>query len=374
MNVRSILGISLLSGTIIGAGTFSLPYIFSQIGIFAGFIYLLFFACMYIGVYFMYSSLLLKEKEQHDFFFLAKKHLPAYMLPVVVVTTIGGLIFGLLTYLTLIPSFISFAFGIEGWAVIFLFWIVCSVFVFVRVDALGWAEFLGTASIVGAIFFIAIFACVTSPSSSVQFSHRGMLSLPLFLIPFGPILFSFSGRSAVSQVVKTWREGKSEKEPFSLRKTIAGGVILPAVVYGVFVLAVIFLSPHSVSEDALSGLVLLPLYAKIILAAVGFLALWTSYIVLINNVKDIFLRDMHFSRIVSFGAPIILPPLLLLLGLDNFMEVIGITGGIFVALEGLFIVWMWLRAFPHHALRRYAYVPAGIFIVSFLYACTEFLI
>jgi len=120
----------------------------------------------------------------------------------------------------------------------------------------------------------------------------------------------------------------------------------------------------------LSGLVTLPFYAKTILAIVGFFTLWTSYIMLTNNTRDILLYDMRFPKVIAFGVPILIPLFLLFLGLDDFMEVVEIAGGIFVALEGLFMVWMWYRAFPRHPLRKYAYIPIAVFAVSFIYICT----
>lgn len=366
MNTYSMLGIGLLSGTIIGAGIFSLPYVFSQIGIFAGIGYLILFASIYASVYSMYASLLAKEEGAHDFFFLAKKYLPVWAVPTVIVTTIGGLLFALLAYLTLISPFVSFAWGVGGWWIIFIFWVVSSLFIFVKVNALGWAEFFGTASILCAVLFIAFLAFGSLASAQAP-SSGGIVSFSLILMPFGPILFSFAGRSAISQVVRIWKEGK---KAFSLYAVIRGGVFIPAVVYIIFALSIIVLSPYSVSGDSLSGLVTLPFYAKTILAIVGFFTLWTSYIMLTNNTRDILLYDMRFPKVIAFGVPILIPLFLLFLGLDDFMEVVEIAGGIFVALEGLFMVWMWYRAFPRHPLRKYAYIPIAVFAVSFIYICT----
>lgn len=371
MHIRFILAVGLLAGTIIGAGIFSLPYVFSTIGVGFGVGYLLLFGFLYASLYEMYASVLSLEPGKHDLFFLVKKHLPFFMTPVVVINTLFGILFALLAYLTLIPSFLSFAFGIEGWWIVFLFWLLCSAFFFVKADSLGLAEFIGTASIFSAVLFILFFAFRSGSSVPPLFSSG--ISTGALLLPFGPILFSFSGRSAVSHVVRLWKESRRRGGSFKMKNAIRLGVFIPVVTYAVFVIAVIALNPSFVSTDGISGLSLLPLYAKVILGIVGFLTLWTSYIMLGVNVKDILLFDSHTPKWVAFGIPLVIPPILFLLGFDDFMEVLSISGGIFIAIEGILITWIWLRAFPRHKNRWYAVLPVGVFLISFFYTCSRFL-
>ncbi len=369
MNIRLILGAGLLAGTIIGAGIFSLPYVFSEIGVVFGIGYLVFFGFLYAFLYGMYASVLSSERGYHDLFFLAKKYLPRFAVPIVKANTLFGVLFALLAYLALIPSFVSFASGVEGWWVIAVFWAICSAFFFVRAALLGWAEFLATASIISAVFFILFFAFRSGfdmPEMASPGAHIGA-----FLLPFGPILFSFSGRSAVAGVVRIWKEARRERSPFKLTSAIRIGVFIPVVTYIVFVFAIISLSPISVSEDALSGLLFLPFYAKIILGVVGFLTLWTSYIMLGTNIKDILLFDSRLPAIFAFSIPAVIPPILFFSGFDSFMEALSISGGIFVAVEGIVITWIWLRAFPRNRKRWYAAIPIAAFVISFVYTCSK---
>ena len=69
MNWRFLLAVGILSGTIIGAGVFSLPYIFSVTGAVYGLICLVVFAAVYAVTYSMYADLLLLETKRHDFLF-----------------------------------------------------------------------------------------------------------------------------------------------------------------------------------------------------------------------------------------------------------------------------------------------------------------
>ena len=65
---RSIfLPASILSGVIIGAGMFALPFIFESVGLATGFFYLAFFAAALILVYLVYADLVVRTPGKHRF-------------------------------------------------------------------------------------------------------------------------------------------------------------------------------------------------------------------------------------------------------------------------------------------------------------------
>ncbi len=368
MNRHSIISIGLLSGTVIGAGVFSLPYVFSMLGIITGLIYLVFFAAVYAVLYIMYASLIRKEAGKHDFFFLAKKYLPKAIYKPVRISVFGGLIFALVVYIALIPSFFSFALGMNGGWIPLAFWAFSSVFFFVKAESLGIAESVGTIGIICAVFAL-IFASFFLPSFPVR-SLPSNATLTLFFLPFGPILFSFAGRSAISRIVVIWKNsGKS----FSINKSIIAGIFIPAVVYIFFILSVLLISP-SVTEDAISGLYFLPFGLRIVLGVIGFLTLWTSYIMLGTNIRDILLFDTKLSKALAFGLPIVCPLLLFVSGFNNFLTVLSIAGGIFVSFESIAVVWMWTRAYPKNRWKFISIPLLIVFEIAFVYSILEIFI
>ncbi len=66
---------SILAGTIIGAGMFSLPFIFKEIGLAAGIFYLAFFTLIFIGLYFIFADLILRTPGNHRYIGYAKIYL-----------------------------------------------------------------------------------------------------------------------------------------------------------------------------------------------------------------------------------------------------------------------------------------------------------
>ena len=359
---------SIIAGTIIGAGIFSLPYVFSNIGFTTGVVYLFGFSLMYGVIYRMYAKLIYEQKERHGFLFLIRKYFYKNLVPVASFTTIGGLLFGLVAYLALIPSFGNFVFDIPGTLFVVVFWAFGSLFFFLKPKYLGFAELIGTASILSIIVLLIVFA-FGFPETPLPEGEP--LTLTLFLIPFGPLLFSFSGRAAVSEATAMYRKVKSPT--FKISNVITVGTLIPAFVYLIFVIAVLRMVPE-IAPDTLSSLSFLPMWLKASLAGLGFFALFTSFVMLGTNVRDILRLDLKLPWSVAALVPTIVPLGLFLVGLQDFFAVLSFAGGLFVSLESILIISMWRRHFKTHRFRNLATGFYIIFFAAIVYSFVELLI
>ena len=366
MKKNLILASGLLAGTIIGAGIFSLPYIFKQLGIVPGLFYLLVFAASYIFIYIMYSQLLMEIKDNNDFLFLIKKYFTPFFSKIISFSSFCGLLFALLAYLVLSPSFFDFGFNLTGSITLFIFWALSSSFFFLKLKWLGFAEFAGAFSIFAIVVALFVYGFFFNGSFDFElfplFPPGEGMDWKLFVLPFGPVLFSFAGRSAVTNVVRKWREKKN----FSIKKSVGFGVSAPLIIYLLFIFAILSISPQ-ISEDTMSLLHFLPVSLKILLGFLGLLTLVTSYGMLGGNIKDILIFDLKTGKYIGFVVPLLFPPLLFLLGIKSFISILGIAGGIFVALETISIIVMWRKAFPEHKLRPLTIPLFAIFSTGLFY-------
>ena len=82
----------------------------------------------------------------------------------------------------------------------------------------------------------------------------------------------------------------------------------------------------------------------ILVGIFGFISVLDSYNVVGLDIKNSLRFDLKFPKILAGFVVIFLPLILFLAGLQNFLVLISIVGGIFIALEGIFIILMWLRA------------------------------
>lgn len=362
MRNGSLLATGLLAGTVIGAGIFSLPYVFARLGLGASLLFLAGFCVVYTLLHRMYADLLLSAAGRHQFAYLAERYLPKWLAPFAAWSTVLELIFVLLVYLVLAPSFAELVVPGSAAVAFWVFWFLGSLFIFLKLEWLGVIESLSVGVIIAIVIVVFVLGCLSDGPLPV---HEPF-SLAAFFLPFGPLLFSLSGRPAVSKVVEEHRKAAHAGHPFSLNKTILLGTAIPALVYLVFVFGALRLS-GTVTPDAVSGLSSLPSWVLVALGILGFVSVWKSYLMIGTNARDILRDDFRVSKGASAFVVLATPLVLVACGLDNFLVALGVTGGIFLALEGIFIITMWYRAFPEHRWRRPALLLSLIFIAAIVY-------
>lgn len=357
----------LLSGTIIGAGIFSLPYIVSRVGLGIGLFYLIAFSAVYFAIYLMYAAVMEKNETNHQFFYFAKKYLPQRWSNLASFTILIDLILILTVYLILAPVFTKLVFGSGGIPAILIFWFLSSIFIFAKLKVLDLAEFLGIVCIL-AIVFIIFIAGLGLEFKTPVFKA---IDLPLFFLPFGPFLFSLAGRPAIPKVVEEYRSLKHGGKKVSLGKIIFLGTLIPVLVYFVFILGILRLNPNATPE-ALNGLGGLPPFILILLGFLGLVTIWTSYFIIGINIKDILRIDLKKSALFSASVALFAPLIFYFLGFKNFLAAVSFTGGIFLSLEGIFVTAMWRKAFPESKWRRASLFLYLVFFSAMAYEVISF--
>jgi amino acid permease len=369
MNKRLLLAIGLLAGTIIGAGIFSLPYIFSRLGIMSGLLYLVFFTLVYFLIHLMYARVLELNPGRHQFFYLAHHYLPSFWGGLASFIILAELLLVLAVYLTLAPIFIQLVLPINSLNALLIFWLLGSAFIFMRLSLLGLAEAAGTIGIL-AIIFLIFFAGGNNVLAVPKFRP---IDVGLFFLPFGPLLFSLAGRPAIHKVVEEHRVAALSRQGFSLGRAIFWGTAIPAMIYFLFVLAVLRLNPY-VSPDTISSLGFLSPELLGILGVLGFITLWTSYFMIGANIKDILRIDLKWAPTPAALFVLVVPLGLYFGGLNNFLAVVSLTGSIFLALEAIFVIAMWRRAFPNNPWRNIVLVFCLVFLTAMAYEILAFLV
>lgn len=362
MKYPRFLSASLLSGTIIGAGMFSLPFVVRTVGLGVGSLYLLAFAGLYVAIHRMYAGLLETRADGAQFTDLAEAYLPRRAAPVAGWLILIELILVLAVYIILAPSFIELFLpgaGILGAAV---FWAIGSVAMYLRTSWLGWAEAAGVAAIL-AIAFAVLAAGGLRPLAMPVID---LLSPSAALLPFGPLLFAFAGRPAIGKVIELARAARAGGAPFPVGRVIAWGTAFPALVYAAFVYGVLRLAPGA-GPDAVTSIAHVAPWLPATLAVLGLITLWTSYVVISVNVKELLEREFRWGKALAAGIAVAAPLALYLIGLREFLPAVSFAGGVLLAIEGIFIVFMWRRAFPNHPWRTASWLPLPVFLAAIAY-------
>ena len=348
----------LMSALIMGAGLFSLPYLFSVAGVSLGFAYLAVFAIVFTMIHLMYSEVIRQSPGDHRFVGYARMHLgqPGFWLSIL--TTQVGILLVLLIYLVLSVHFVKAVFPAAPETYVFLaVWAVFSLSVISGIERLAKLDVLITG--LKLLIIIGIFTLGAGGFRGADFP----LNPGHLFLPYGAILFSLSGRSAISSIHQYLREKRISER--YLKLSLGLGTFLPAALYALFVIGVLGISGHSVTEDSVSGIAVALPWAGIIIFALGLLSLWTAYTFLGFEARSILIKDFKLSRYLSAGVMITIPPILYFLGLNNFLSLIAISGGVLLSIESILVILMWNKAVrPKAAVRFSSYLLAGVFVLA----------
>ncbi len=327
---------SILSGIIIGAGVFSLPFVFEKSGLGLGFLVLLFSSAIMAVLYLMYADVAVRTPGNHRFVGYAQIYLGENSFWLTIFMTVVEMLFSLTIYLILGVSFFALINGLSPIKSLLLFWAVGSAIIFLKIKKVATVEFLINLGILAIIALIFLFGLPGADLSKLNdFNWHNLI------LPFGPILLALAGRSAIPEMKAYFQE---EKIPISyMKKAIILGTFFPAILYFLFVLGIIGLS-GVVAEDAVSALLgRVPDWFLAVVGALGLLSLWGSYIVLGLNVKEILFFDLKIKEFISGLLVVFLPIVLYFSGFTNFIGLVSLVGGLFLSLEGILIILIWLR-------------------------------
>lgn len=356
----------ILAGTIIGAGMFALPFIAAE----AGILWTLFIGgvCIasFVVLHRMYADIVVWGGEP-KFALYAEEFLGRWAFWPAIFAVALGMLFVLAIYLVLSASFAALIAPTFYGIFPLLFWFGATLSMVLPLRLLARLETGGTVlmCIIAAVVFLYGLGNIADINPS--FSPR-QFNVNTLLLPFGPLLFAFAGRTAIPSVVRSMR-GRSRG---FLKKTILLGTIIPAIVYALFILGVWGLS-NGITIDAVSGMVKAPPELLIALGILGLLALFTSYVVVAISVRDVLEKDLGYSWIVGTGIVTIFPLAMYEANIASFLTLVSFVGGTFLVIESLLVLWMWrgARLLGRLPLRPKSAAPYLIWPITLLF-CAVF--
>lgn len=351
----NILPIGILAGSVIGAGIFSLPYVFSQVGVLNGLIYLAIATTAVAVSHHFYAEVVMKSGVNHNFVNYSRYYLGEIGYWLAILMSIAQMLLVLVVYLILSQSFFQLVIAHSSFTTLIVFWLIGSTAVFFSLKRLAGIESAIVASIV-AITLVIFFRSL--PELPALEWNKTPLSVNGFLTAIGPLFFALGGRTAIVEMVRF------TKKPRLIRKTAILGTMLPAMAYALFAIAVVALSPV-VSEDAVSGIVLNQ-WLLMGVGILGLLSILSSYMVIGFDVNDILDVDLKWKKIARMALVVSAPIILYLVGFQNFLWLVSFTGGVFGVLTFIFIILMWMKATGRFSLKSDRRSPLAIILLILL--------
>lgn len=369
--------VAMLIGTIIGVGIFGVPYFVARSGVLIGLGYFVVLTIVLLIVHFAFGEIVLRTHARHRLVGYAELYWGRWGKRIASLSTVCGMYGALLAYIIVSGSFLHHILGstLGGtpWMYSIGFGILGIIVIAVGLRLVAEFEFLLTA-----LLFIAMAIILIVGSQRVNIGNWMTVDWGSAFLPYGAILFSLGGASAIAQIRDLLR-GREEL----LGRAIAWGTIIASVLTALFVVIVVGVSGSATSPEAIAGLAPMLGRSIVILGAIlGFLAIATSFLTLGLYLDEVFRLDFHCVRPVAIVGSIGVPFLIFLIGNPSFTNVIMVTGAIFGGLDGLLIILLALRVRrvgdrqPEFALRIPAvvhYLIAALFVIGIAATIVELL-
>lgn len=376
MNKNFLYATATLVGTIVGAGMFGIPYVVAKSGFLIGAIFLLALTVITLLMHLIYGEIVCRTHEKYRLVGYARHYLGKKGKIIATIALIFGLYGALLVYIIISGEFLSTIFfpWLGGSSFIYgLIFLAIGAFAIFKDLTLVKKLELGMSLILILIIFLIFF----SGLPHLNISNLKIIDLKYFFLPYGVILWALAGGAAIPEIREILEaDGKKYK------KTIILGTIIPAILYSLFMFIVVGITGGATSPEAIEGLVGFLGRGIIFLGAFfGFLAAITSFFVLGIVLKKVFWYDYKINKTLSWFLVCSIPLIGFLLGLREFIPIIGFLGVVLGAMEGTIIILIYQKAKkagnrePEYSLKIpkiVTYALIGIFILGLIYQIVYF--
>ena len=315
-----------------------------------------------------YGEVILRTHDHHQFVGFVHTYLGSWARRVNLFTfwvSVYGAIIGVLVINGKFLSTILAFFGIfaSPFLLSVIFMIVGTVVVYAGLKTVSKVDFFVMVAVMVIVVVIAIAGIPEISGNNFSFATGA----PWFL-PFGVILFALNGTQGIPLV----RESLAGREHL-YRRALVYGTLIPAVLYLLFTFVVVGVSGFETLPDAISGLSdRLGSWVVIAGSFLGFLTSSTIFVSVVSAFRISLREDLKLRRRGDFLLPLLPPFILFFLGVRDFIEVIGLVGGVAVSIDMILLLFVYAKAKDHGTrIPEYSLnIPNPIlYFMMFLFAC-----
>jgi len=363
--IKVIFSLSIISGTVIGAGFFALPYLALKTSLAVIVLYFFVLGLIAILVHSFFGELALKTKDFIRLPGFAKHYLGSCGYKIALTSGIIGMFGACLVYLVIGGRFLASILGpfLGGGEDIYtlVYFLLGAVLIFFGIKAIGKVQFWGLI-----LFFVALIVIFVKGWSSFDLSNVFLTenNKDYLFMPYGVILFSLWGLSLIPEAEEMLNEKK-----MLLRKIIPVAIIIPIIVYLSFIVLILGISGDQTTQSALEGLEnYLGGGTAMIIVFFGFLTTFTSFVALGLTLKKIFWYDLKINENVSWLVTCFVPLSLFVMGFKDFIGIMALIGGVMLAIDGILVSLMY-RKIKSSSL---VYLVIGALIIGMFYELIYF--
>ncbi|MBU1089117.1 hypothetical protein KKA02_04555, partial [Patescibacteria group bacterium] len=164
------------------------------------------------------------------------------------------------------------------------------------------------------------------------------------LVFFGPTIFALSGFTILPEVEEILRGQKNYKKLFKKASLI--GLFLASFLYLLFSYSILKISGPFLTQNLVDGLVQVSPFLSKILAIFGLCVTFSASLIFLNIFKEVFYRDLNIKQNLARFLPILIPIIAITIIKTSFISVISLIGSLSVFLSAIIISLIRLKL-PH---------------------------
>lgn len=330
-------GIGMMVGMIFGAGMFALPFAFSRAGLLWGLVLFAAAFLIMLFLHFLYAEVAHSTEGRHRFTGYAEIFLGSKAKKIAFLITLASYYGTLLIYGLLGGLFLSNFFGgAHKFAISLVFFFIAGILLLLNISKIAELNFYLTIPLFGFVIYL-LFAALPEISFANLSANFNFNFSDYWFLPYGVWIFSLGGFAALPEA----RDIFSNAPVRAFKRMLAASLTLSSLFYFLFILAVWGASGSATAPDALSGLSeVLGTRALLIGSLVGFLAVFTSFLAMGEDMKNIFKYDYGIPKFPAWILVAVPPASLFLWGAVDFAVILSIIGAVGLGAFGVFIILM----------------------------------
>jgi len=330
---------AVLVGTVVGVGIFGIPFSFVKAGFGIGFLFLLLVGSLTLLIHLIFGEVVLRTQGKHQLTGYARiyygEKMKKFMLFSVLLSMYGALLAYIIIAGDFLENVLSLFFNYSSADYSTFFWIILSLLVYGGIKRVAKIDMFLSIIFISVIFFI-LFAGF----SKIDYSNFALFNRDFWFLPYGVLFFAFGGLSAIPLQGEVLGNDKRV-----LKRAIIWGTLIPGIIYAIFALTVVGVSGEVTTPEAISGLLdFLGEKIVIIASMFGILTITTAFLGQSQALIEVFNFDYRFSKKVSWLLAVLVPYLLFVLGVRNFIDVISLVGAVAVGFQGLIVILIYKKA------------------------------
>jgi len=339
-------------GTIVGVGLFGLPFAFVQAGFFVGLAFLLGLGVVMTVMLLMMAEVSFQTPGRHRLAGYMKNYFGRKWGIFMAFVMLGASWGGIVAYVLIGGDFMYSLLGSSIGGSLFAYRaFFLGVGFLISMNGLKLVSRAESYLVAGLIIVVSVI--IFRGVIDVDYSNLMVVNSSKWLVPYGVVLFSLSGFGVVPELKDILGRHYGR-----IKVILPISMAIIVLIYGLFAFVVTGVTGGATTPEAIVGLGgVMGEWVLIVGSILGFLAVATSFLITAISLQDMLEFDFGYSRLLAWFLTLSVPTVIFLMGMNDFIKVIGFTGSVFGGLIGLSVVMMYLRMTRRNCSIVYKCVP-----------------